>query len=224
MELSVFELSKHLNVSPDTVERWIRQGKLPVSKKGNTYRFKTLELKKWASKNNIRLDIFDTKNVEKKENTIVSLSQSIRNGGVYTGISGQDSSSVLAAAVETIANIPEEQKASLLDQLIEREAALSTGIGKGFAIPHPRQPQNYLKQPMVCVCFLDSPVDYKALDNQPVSVLFFILCPDLKMHLQLLSGISFCLKDHSFVDFLASQPDEPALVEKIEILQKNNPL
>ncbi|MCK5541909.1 MAG: helix-turn-helix domain-containing protein [Desulfobacterales bacterium] len=37
MELSIFELSKHLGVAQDTIERWVRQGKLPVSKKGVNY-------------------------------------------------------------------------------------------------------------------------------------------------------------------------------------------
>ncbi|MFH2090881.1 MAG: PTS sugar transporter subunit IIA [Pseudomonadota bacterium] len=223
MELSVLELSKHLNVSPDTIERWIRQGKLPVSRQGSNYRFKIQELMRWAANNNIRLDLLEKKPAEKKTGADMSLSDAVRNGGVYFDIKGDDATSVFISAIETIQAIPTDQKTSLLEQLIERESALSTGIGKGFAIPHPRQPQTYLEQPMVSICFLSQPVDYNALDNKPVFVLFFILCPELKMHLQLLSAISFCLRDPSFVALLSSKPHPQILIDAIEDLQENNP-
>jgi len=223
MELTVVVLSKLLSVSPDTIERWTRQGKLPVSKKKNIFKIKTIELKKWAANNHIRLDLKDDTAQKPKKNN-VTLSGAIQNGGVYFDVQGQDIMSVLSSAVEKLQAIPKERKGQLLDQLIERESALSTGIGKGFAIPHPRQPQTYLENPMVSVCFLSEPVDYKALDNQSVSVLFIILCPVLKMHLQLLSAISFCLKDTAFVEFLSTKPDAPSLLEKIDALSKSNPI
>ncbi|MBU1696714.1 MAG: PTS sugar transporter subunit IIA, partial [Proteobacteria bacterium] len=146
------------------------------------------------------------------------------NGSVYFDVQGHDVNSVLKFCVEKISRIPDEFKTDLLDRLIKREKALSTGIGNGIAIPHPREQLSYLESPVVSVCFLDHPVDYKALDNQPVSILFFILCPTLKMHLHLLSALSFCLRDDLFIGFLKSRPDPVALVEKIEIIQKTNPI
>jgi len=44
------------------------------------------------------------------------------------------------------------------------------------------------------------------------------------MHLQLLSAISFCLKDTAFVEFLSTKPDAPSLLEKIDALSKSNPI
>jgi len=224
MELSVFDLSKHLGVVPDTIERWVRQGKLPVSKKGATYRFRTSELKKWAAKHNISLDLSDRGTFQKETESVIPLSIAVQNGGVYFDIQGNDVKSVLNACIEKISIIPDDFKTDLLERLIEREKALSTGIGNGIAIPHPREQLSYLSDPVVSICFLANPVDYKALDNQSVSVLFFILCPALKMHLHLLSALSFCLRDSQFVSFLKSRPDPDQLIEKIEILQKANPI
>ena len=224
MELSVFDLSKYLGVVPNTIERWIRQGKLPVSKKGAKYRFDTKELEKWASKHNIRLNFSDKDAIQKDIKSVIPLSAAVQNGGVFFDIQGTDVNSVLNSATGKITNIPDDFKTDLLDRLIEREKALSTGIGNGIAIPHPREQLGYLTEPLVSICFLENPVDYKALDNQPVSVLFFILCPELKMHLHLLSALSFCLRDNQFTNFLKSRPDPIALIEKIEILQKANPI
>lgn len=224
MELSVFDLSKHLGVSPDTIERWVRQGKLPVSKKGTNYWFRISELENWASKNNMSLNFSDKGGQAKQKESETSLSAAIQNGGVYFDIQGNDVQTVLKACIEKISKIPDDFKTDLLDRLNEREQALSTGIGNGIAIPHPREQLSYLDSPVVSVCFLAHPVEYKALDQQPVSILFFILCPVLKMHLHLLSALSFCLRDSQFLNFLKSMPNLDQLVEKIEILQKANPL
>jgi PTS system nitrogen regulatory IIA component len=225
MELSVFDLSKQLGVAQDTIERWVRQGKLPVFKKGINYRFDTKELKKWASNHNINLNFSDKTGLpQKQEQSVIPLSVAVQNGGVYFDIQGHDVNSVLKSSIGKISNIPDAFKTDLLERLVQREKALSTGFGNGIAIPHPREQLSYLESPLVSVCFLDYPVDYKALDNKNVSVLFFILCPALKIHLHLLSALSFCLRDHQFIDFLKSKPGFAALVEKIEIIQKTNPI
>ncbi|MBU0971196.1 MAG: PTS sugar transporter subunit IIA, partial [Proteobacteria bacterium] len=194
------------------------------SKIGSNYRFRASELQKWASKHNISLTISDKEVPEKKNESGILLSHAVQNGGVYYDLLGKDVKSVLKASLERISKIPKDFKADLLDRLMEREQALSTGIGNGIAIPHPRVPLGYLNDPLVAVCFLENPIDYQAMDQQPVKVLFLILCPDLKFHLHLLSALSFCLRDKSFVQFLNACPDPGALIEKIDLLQNLNPL
>ncbi len=222
MEFSLLELSEHIGVATNTIERWLRQGKLPVYKKGTNYRFQSSELSKWASKRNINLSA-KGKSEEEKE-SIIPLSAAVQNGGVYFDIQGNDVKSVLKASIENISDIPFDLKSDVFDRLIEREQALSTGIGNAIAIPHPREQLSYLTRPMVSVCFLANPVDYKALDNQPVSILFFLFSQSLKIHLHLLSALSFCLKDNQFVSFLKSRPEPAQLIEKIETLQKTSQL
>ena len=123
---------------------------------------------------------------------------------------------------ETIARLISEDQPSLpyddvLDHLIAREKLGSTGLGGGIAIPHPRTPLKYLEQPMVAACFLKNPVNYHALDKQPVSTLFFILFPELKFHLHLLSSISLCLRNRQFSEFLKTCPEQSELIEKNDV-------
>ena len=224
MEFSLFDLSKCLGVAPKTIERWVRQGKLPVSQKGAIYWFREKDLEKWASTHHISLNFSDKTSPEKDRDAVVTLANAVRNGGVYTDIQGKDVKGVLTAAVEKISDIPDAFKADLLDRLMDREQALSTGIGNGMAIPHPREQLSYLARPMVSICFLADPVDYKGLDRHPVSILFLLLCPALNQHLQLLSVLSFCLRDDGFTRFLHSRPTPDQLIERIEDLQKKNPI
>jgi PTS system nitrogen regulatory IIA component len=224
MTLSVFDLSTYLGVNPDTIKRWVRQGKLPVLPKGADLRFEKKDLEKWAALHNIRLNLTDKKSAEKQNQDDVPLSQALQNGGIYFDIPGNNVVSVLESCVKKIFQVPDDFKPDLLDRLVERENAFSTGVGNGMAIPHPRQQLSYLSHPMITVNFLSHPVDYNALDGRPVSILFCILCPSLQHHLHLLSVLSFCLKDADFVAFIKSRPQLDELVEQTMVLQKANPL
>ncbi len=222
MKLSKIDLSQYLGVTPKTIDRWMQQGKLPISKRDGSYLVRTGELEKWAFKHQIKLSLPHTQKLETEPDAIISLSDAVGKGGIYYDIQGHDPATVLKSSIESMDRIPGDFKIDLLDRLIERENALSTGIGNGIAIPHPRDPLAYLNHPMVSVCFLDKPVDYNALDLQPVFVLCFILCPSLKHHLHLLSALAFCLKSPSFIDLLRARPNRDQLIQKIEALQTEN--
>lgn len=219
MEILISELCNSLGVSRTTIERWIRQGKLPVSQKGKNYSFHARDLKNWAAKNHISLNLEPRLTQEPETEAEIPLSTAIENGGVYHDIDpGPDVPSVIQACVERIKTVPVDCKTDLVHQLVKREDALSTGVGGGIAIPHPRTPLAYLEQPMVATCFLKHPVDYHAFDKQPVSTLFFILFPELKFHLHLLSSLSSCLRNKQFSEFLNTCPEQSELIGKIDAL------
>jgi len=79
---------------------------------------------------------------------------------------------------------------SILDAFLDREKEQNTGVGDGVALPHgtvaaaPRS--------VVGVFTLKAPMDYQAIDDTPVDVVFATLCPpsEREMHLRLLSGIA----------------------------------
>ena len=79
----------------------------------------------------------------------------------------------------------------LLRLFLAREASASTAIGEGIALPHVRNPiVLYVTRPLVTLCFLEHPIEFGALDGQPVSVLFSLISPSTRAHLQILSKLS----------------------------------
>jgi PTS system nitrogen regulatory IIA component len=68
--------------------------------------------------------------------------------------------------------LPADQVASYL---LKREDLGSTGIGKGIAIPHARLPE--LPRPCGLLARLKSPVEFDAIDGQPVDIVFVLLLP-----------------------------------------------
>ena len=96
--------------------------------------------------------------------------------------------------------LPEDTDTEMLLRLFQaREAAASTGIGDGIALPHVRNPIVLnVTRPSITLCFLEKPVEFGALDGQPVSVLFSMISPTTRCHLQLLTRLSFALHDAQF--------------------------
>ncbi|NHI01157.1 MULTISPECIES: PTS IIA-like nitrogen regulatory protein PtsN [Oceanimonas] len=78
----------------------------------------------------------------------------------------------------------------LFDCLLAREKMGSTGIGNGIAIPHGRISDDN-KATAVLLTFAE-PVEFDAIDNQPVGLVFALLVPEqeCKQHLKTLSLIA----------------------------------
>jgi PTS system nitrogen regulatory IIA component len=83
----------------------------------------------------------------------------------------------------------------IFDTLLQRERLGSTGLGRGIAIPHVKLPD--LKS-IVCVfARLDTPIDFEALDDEPVDLIFLLLAPEHASgdHLKALARISRLLRE-----------------------------
>lgn len=92
-------------------------------------------------------------------------------------------------------NVQGLSRSLVTDSLFSRERLGSTGLGHGVAIPHGRI--KGLKSPMAAVLQLAHPIGFDAPDEQPVSLLIFLLVPEAatQKHLEILSEIAEMLSD-----------------------------
>ena len=93
------------------------------------------------------------------------------------------------------------------DNLFARERLGSTGLGHGVAIPHGRI--KGLKNPLGAVLRLRQPIAFDAPDDEPVSLLIFLLVPEAatQRHLEILSEIAEMLSDRSLRETLKTEAD-----------------
>jgi PTS system nitrogen regulatory IIA component len=225
MKLTVRDAAQILNVSEKTIYRWIKQGVIPAYQISDQYRFNRAELLEWATSRRINVspEIFAEPNGG--EVPPPSLSEALRAGGVHYRVGGTDKASVLHAVVDMI-KLPEEVDREFLYQvLLAREALGSTGLGEGIAIPHVRNPiVLHLSRPLVTLCFLERPVDFGAIDGQPVTTLFTLISPTVRAHLHLLSRLGFALRDPDFKNAILRQASRDEILEalrRVEISMAN---
>ncbi len=222
MKLVLEELAQALSIPPETLERWIRQGSIPVRLKEGACVFSRHSLTKWARENNLTFQESGAMPHQPREDLSDNLAVAMERGGVFYDLEGETVAEILKAGVDRVPFFDSRGKRqTLYDSLLAREELMSTGIGKGVAVPHPRTPLDYGDIPaLITTCFLKYPADYRAVDHQPVFVLFFLICPSARRHLHLLARLSFCLRDESFIAFLKTIPDQARFFDAIKVLDQ----
>jgi PTS system nitrogen regulatory IIA component len=85
--------------------------------------------------------------------------------------------------------------ASIREALMDREKLGSTGVGRGVAIPHGKV--EGLSAITGLLAKLDTPIDFEAVDDQPVDLIFVLLAPTdaSAAHLKALAKVSRLLRD-----------------------------
>jgi len=212
MQLTVKDAAKLLQVSERTVYRWITEGSIPSFRVHDQHRFNRVELLEWATGRRIPVspEIFDE---PEGEQAVPSLSDALERGGIHYRVSGTDPASVLRSVV-SLMHLPEEVDREFLHSVfLARERLGSTGVGDGIAIPHVRNPVVlHVTRPEICLCFLERAIDFGALDGKPVSVLFALVTPTVRAHLQILSRLAFLLRDERLRALLKRQGNRDEIV------------
>ena len=101
--------------------------------------------------------------------------------------------------------------ANTVEALIDREALGPTGVGGGIALPHARLEN--LNHVVGALILLENPVEFDAIDKQPVDVIFSLFAPKAAgvEHLKALALVSRTLREQSVVAKLRSNPDPTTL-------------
>jgi len=211
MRLSVQDAADLLMVSTKTIYRWVGDGKLPGYRVNKAFRFDHAELLEWAMANRIAIAPKFLHEPHEPE-AIPDFDKALEAGGIAYRVGGTERKGSLRAAIGTLRLGEDADHEFLLEALDAREQLASTGIGQGIALPHLRNPLRlHLKRPSVSLCFLEGPVEWGALDRQPVSILFITLASTVRSVLQLHSRTFFALRDPGFLDAVRRQESREAI-------------
>lgn len=215
MKLTVRDSASLLNVSEKTIYRWIEQKIVPAYLVNGQYRFNRAELLEWATARKIPVSVDLLTEPESGTAPLPTLVEALEAGGIYYRVSGHDRESALRAVVD-IMRLPDEVDRDFLFRvLLARETLSSTGVGQGIAIPHVRNPiVLHVTRPTVTLCFLEQPVEFAALDGEPVRALFTMVSPFLRAHLHLLSRLAFALRDDGFRSAVQTEASRERILQE----------
>ncbi|MBI5552326.1 MAG: PTS sugar transporter subunit IIA [Desulfobacterales bacterium] len=222
-ELSIQQVALRLGMPVETLQRWVRQGKIPMQHLRGGYFIRLEMLQRWAADHQLHLG------AETSALTAPAMSPeaegilpAMARGGVFAGLAADTKAQALHAAVDLIPNLAPPERGAVLAKLVEREELASTGIGHGIALPHPRSdPGISLALPQITTCFLARPVDFEAVDGRPVSVLMVMLSDSTRLHLSLLSKLSFHLRNRVFRELLLTAPPAEVLLDTVAQLESD---
>jgi PTS system nitrogen regulatory IIA component len=124
--------------------------------------------------------------------------------------------SVKPAAAGLLVKPTKAERSRLLDAVLEREALMSTAVGHGIALPHPRSPLiTDSGDQFVIIAFLRQPVDWHSLDGEPVRTAILIVSASPKLHLNTLSRLNFFCQQERFRALLAACASQEEIIAVI---------
>ena len=129
---------------------------------------------------------------------------------------------LLQAVAERASELTGLSARAVFDTILQRERLGSTGVGKGIAIPHGKFPD--FDRISGVFARLHAPIDFEALDDQPVDIVFLLLAPESAGadHLKALSRIARVLRDPVRISNLRATSDPEALFAFLTQEQASN--
>ena len=111
-------------------------------------------------------------------------------------------------------------KSVIIQLLKSREELMSTAIGNGVSLPHPRIPLMVGKnKPLLNFFFLKKPLDLNSLDGKPVHTIILLISQTIRQHLSLIAHTGFLLSNESFRSALENRLDYPKIIDIIKHIE-----
>jgi PTS system nitrogen regulatory IIA component len=142
---------------------------------------------------------------------MMDLSDLIKPEAVIGSLKANSKKQAIQAIAEKAAELTGLPEREIFDTLLQREKLGSTGVGGGIAIPHGKLAS--LDRIFGLFARLPKPIDFEALDDQPVDLVFLLLAPEGAGadHLKALARIARHLREPGVAGKLRASGDKAAL-------------
>jgi PTS system nitrogen regulatory IIA component len=141
----------------------------------------------------------------------MEISELIDSSGIAANLRVTSKKQALQELAKRAAEITGQPERAIFEVLIERERLGTTGVGNGIAIPHGKLPD--LKRLYGLFARLDTPIDFDAIDEQPVDLICVLLAPEAAGadHLKALARVSRLLRDQAVCEKLRGTDSAEAI-------------
>lgn len=129
----------------------------------------------------------------------MKVSELLKPEFIISDLKGESKEEIISELIDLFKNDPRvEDIEKVRTAVLEREKVMSTGVGKGFAIPHGKT--NAVKEIIGAFGKIKDGIDYESLDGNPVNLVFLLVGKDnlISTHIKLLSRISRLMNKDDF--------------------------
>ena len=221
MILTLKELAEALRVTERTIMRMKEQGKLEGVKIGGQWRFNGSEIDKLFSAEVVKeVEKEEPSSVLSKPSMAIPLSRVMHENRVLLNLKATDRDGLIneMTSARMMYGLVLDA-ADLRRKCIQREEVLSTAIGGGIAIPHPRDPIPTLRTSAAVIYgYSHDGIKYDAPDGKPVHIFCLVCSQTIDLHLHLMGCVARLLQDQKF---LAELPKCTQNAEVIKLVMKH---
>jgi PTS system nitrogen regulatory IIA component len=146
----------------------------------------------------------------------MSIKTLLASDRIFTDADVSSKKRLLEFIAQKSADFLAQPQKSIFNSLLERERLGSTGLGKGFAVPHARLKD--ISEAHACFVKLSTGINYDAIDHEPVDLIFALFIPEASTeeHLQILASLAKIFSQSSVSDRIRECQSVQAIIDIIE--------
>lgn len=217
MDLTIKDISTLLLKPEKEIEKLIKNKEIPFQKINDRILFNKQQIIEWALGKNFPLNISHHRKMS--EYHVESLNTLLDHKTFFYNCDFFETSYIeqMVKMIELEKSIDREV---IIQLLKKREELMSTAIGNGISLPHPRIPLMVGRnKPLINFFFPKKKLEIKSLDEKPVHTLILIISQSIKQHLSLLAHMSFLLQKETFRFALESRLNYKEIIDIIAHLE-----
>ncbi|MGN0891947.1 MAG: PTS sugar transporter subunit IIA [Oligosphaeraceae bacterium] len=208
MILTLKELAEYLRVNERTILRMINTGKIQGAKIGGQWRFNGSQIDQvffpGSASESSPLEAEESSSIISHPQIGIPVSRVMSEDRILLDLKGQTKEEVIKELTgdRLLYGLVLDVE-DLRAKCLQREQVLSTGVGEGIAIPHPRDPIPTLRASAAVIYgYSKEGVDFNAPDGKPVHMFFLVCSQNIELHLHLMGCMARLLKSSAFVEKL----------------------
>ena len=204
--VTINEAAKYLKLKDHVVSEMIKTGVFNVVKNGKTYKIDKDEIKEWLA----NLNETEEEQLALRR-TVCRFNDYFQQDYIKTGFVSENKYEAIAEMSKFAKDLKiVRDHRWLYEVVVAREELVSTAIGNGVAMLHPRHMHpTKIKKPSILLGRTPEGVEFDAPDNKPVKLMFMLLLHNDKQHLFSLSYLSrFLLNEDNVTALLDAKTEE----------------
>jgi len=226
--MTLGEVAKYLHLAERTVLRMAQRGEIPAAKVASQWRFVRPLVREWLVAQMQALPGLPLGGASGSKHALLPLTEVLRPQLMTLNLQPGPKESIFRQLLAPLLKARFAQNTNrLLVGLVERERLMTTAVGHGIAIPHPRRPMpGMFSEPAIAMGICPEGTDFDAIDDQLVHVFFLICATRIEIHLQLMAEVSWLSRQNVVSELKGvSGPEEVAAViaKAVERFRETSP-
>ncbi len=196
MDLNTKDISHLLLLPEKEIQQLVKKSEIPFQYLHDKVVFNKHQIIEWALGKNLPINVSGHHKL--KEYHIETLGNLLDKDSFYYNCQLTESAYIeqMISKINFEKNVDRE---IIIQLLKSRESMMSTAIGNGISLPHPRVPLMVGRnKPLINFFFPTKPLELKSIDNKPVHTLILLISQTIKQHLSLIAHLSFLLSKETF--------------------------
>jgi PTS system nitrogen regulatory IIA component len=219
LDLTIKDISTLLLKSEKEIGKLVKNKEIPFFEINDKVLFNKQQIIEWALGKSIPLNISSHKKMS--EYQVKSLGNLLNQDSFFYDCDFSPSD-YIASMVRMIDLEENADREVIIQLLMKREELMSTAIGNGISLPHPRIPLMVGKsKPLINIFFPENSLNIKSLDGKPVHTLILLISQSIRQHLSLLAHISYLLQKETFRFALENRLNYKEIIDIITHIEKS---